>query len=171
MGFTNLNEIYLSTVGGNIEGDVEVEGSIVIKDGFGSGEDCDVAVEIANLQNDYIVERFWWTGGNGRDVYNVEKWASGYCRAAGRVDYTDVSITTSNSLGSFYHVSSNGWSIPPYFVEISFADVFIKHGTGLFGACVRNISDNCTSFDWILYSANNMTLSPTIYITFEGRWK
>lgn len=61
MGFVNLNEIYLSNNGGTINGDVEVEGSLIINDGSGEGETLDVADEITELKNelDSISQNPW----------------------------------------------------------------------------------------------------------------
>lgn len=47
--FVNLNEIFLPTIGGDIEGDLEVNGALTVNDKSGNGTTYDVADEIAKL--------------------------------------------------------------------------------------------------------------------------
>lgn len=152
----------------NIGGNASLDGSLVV----GGNISFDGSLTVGgNIIGDFIVERFWWTNPNANsDVYCVEKWASGYCRAAGRIVYPrEIEVT--QSYESWYYKSVSNWAIPPYFVGISYANIFVNHSTGLLGASINTISSDYTLFSWYLYSASSITVTPTVYVVFEGRWK
>lgn len=60
--FVNLNEIFLPTTGGDIEGSLDVNGALTVNDGSGEGTSYNVAEKISELESawdsvshDYIV--------------------------------------------------------------------------------------------------------------------
>lgn len=125
---------------------------------------------------DYVAERLWWTNPNSAsDVYVVEKWASGYCRASGRVKCTSEIKPTTGQWGYGYYASLSGWAIPPFFKEITNLNIEVDpnvSGVGFYSGSPRTIDLDAGTFTWYLWAPNNTaSIKPTVYITFEGKWK
>ena len=138
-------------------------------------EDINVRLENVERQQisaskDYIIERLTWVNPiNNVEAYNVEKWASGFCRATGRVDYS-TSIILDETWGELYYKSVKDWALPPYFTEISYANVSTWSGGGLLGASIYNISNDLSTFSFYIHDSMENTVTPTVFICFEGKW-
>lgn len=176
--FINLSEIYLPTAGGSIDGDVEVGGALQVNDGSGAGTNYDVAHEITELKaawdsvsRDYIVERITWVNPSAtNEVYNVEKWASGFCRISGAIKYTS-SLSISNPHGNLCYISCSGISMPPYLIDLTYANLQIRNSGGLHGASIYNVASDFSWFSFYLYTSRPDTITPIVYVCFEGKWK
>ena len=104
------------------------------------------------------------------EVYNIEKWASGFCRISGMIKYT-YSLSVNNAYGGLYYTSCSGITMPPYLTDVTYANLQIQHGSGLHGASIYAIASDFSYFSFFLYSATSMTVTPIVHICFEGKWK
>lgn len=174
----SLSDVYVPNTGGDITGDLEVSGNLTVNDGSGEGTTYDVASEITDLKSawdsvsqDYIVERITWANPDAtNEVYNIEKWASGFCRISGMIKYT-YSLSVNNAYGGLYYTSCSGITMPPYLTDVTYANLQIQHGSGLHGASIYAIASDFSYFSFFLYSATSMTVTPIVHICFEGKWK
>jgi len=164
MAWVDLNDVYVPKTGGTVTGNLEVDGTLTLNDNNGG----------TATVGDYVVERIHWSNSSGRDVYWIEKWASGFCRATGRVTRDPSSTTTtSTSYGNIYYTYFENWGVPPYFTEISYHSIQPQSTSGglIFGT-VYSQPDNLDTFSWYFSSARNMDFTNLVVnVCFEGSWK
>lgn len=168
--FVSLNKVFLPSVGGGqIEGDLEINGKLTVNDKSGNGTFLDIVDEINDIPvaADYIISREVKIDSNG--CYHTHtKWNSGYYEYTKY--YQDITVDCTTAHGSGYYCDKKDWYFPPM-KNVYFISMFQAAGTGGSWFQVFKYSGAAEKFTFRVFNTVNDTRTIDIAIHVIGTWK